>query len=131
NLNETTRAFFERTAQMEGGQVAEDLRAVLSGESDPAAAAAARLSANSFYNAQLRTTCVATMLDGGNAINALPQLASAKINCRIMPGAPVDGVKTTIERVLADDQTAAKQIDQAPRSAPFALGEAIIGPARQ
>jgi len=129
NLNETTRAFFERTAQMEGGQVAEDLRAVLSGQSDPAAAA--RLSANAFYNAQLRTTCVATMLDGGNAINALPQLASAKVNCRIMPGERVDGVKATLERVLADDQIAVKQIDQATISAPSALSEAIIGPITQ
>src|SRR5438128_3652613 len=60
NLNETTRAFFERTAQMEGGWAAEDLRAVLSGESDPAAPAVARLAANTFFNAQLRTTCVAT-----------------------------------------------------------------------
>jgi len=128
NLNETTRAFFERTAQMEGGQVAEDLRAVLS---DPAAAAATRLSANAFYNAQLRTTCVATMLDGGNAINALPQLASAKVNCRIMPGEPVDGVKATLERVLADDQIAVKQIDQATISAPSALSEGIIGPITQ
>jgi acetylornithine deacetylase/succinyl-diaminopimelate desuccinylase-like protein len=129
NLNETTRAFFERTAQMEGGQVAEDLRAVLSGQSDPAAAA--RLSANAFYNAQLRTTCVATMLDGGNAINALPQLASAKVNCRIMPGEPVDGVKAALERVLADDQIAVKQIDQATISAPSALSEGIIGPITQ
>jgi acetylornithine deacetylase/succinyl-diaminopimelate desuccinylase-like protein len=131
NLNETTRAFFERTAQMDGGQLAEDLRAVLSGQSDPAAAAAARLSANAFYNAQLRTTCVATMLDGGNAINALPQLASAKVNCRIMPGEPVDGVKATLERVLADDQIAVKQIDQATISAPSALSEGIIGPITQ
>ena len=152
NLNETTRAFFERTAQMEGGQVAEDLRAVLSGESDPAAAAAARLSANSFYNAQLRTTCVATMLDGGKGnaqpdrgqiealrrrlrigrgARELPQLASAKVNCRIMPGEPVDGVKATLERVLADDQIAVKQIDQATLSAPSALSEGIIGPITQ
>jgi len=131
NLNETTRAFFERTAQMEGGQVAEDLRAVLSGQSDSATAAAARLSANPFYNAQLRTTCVATMLDGGSAVNALPQLASAKVNCRIMPGEPVDGVKATLERVLADDQIAVKQIDRATLSAPSALSEAIIGPITQ
>jgi acetylornithine deacetylase/succinyl-diaminopimelate desuccinylase-like protein len=131
NLNETTRAFFERTAQMDGGQVAEDLRAVLSGQSDSAAAAATRLSANPFYNAQLRTTCVTTMLDGGSAVNALPQLASAKVNCRIMPGEPVDGVKATLERVLADDQIAVKQIDQATLSAPSALSEAIIGPITQ
>src|SRR5258708_24509291 len=126
SLNETTRAFFERTAQMEGGQVAEDLRAVLSGQSDPAAAAAARLSANAFYNAQLRTTCVATMLDGGVAINALPQLASAKVNCRIMPGEPVDGVKATLERVLADAQIKVTQLDKADLSAPSALNEEVM-----
>jgi acetylornithine deacetylase/succinyl-diaminopimelate desuccinylase-like protein len=127
NLNETTRAFFERTAQMEGGSAAEDLRTVLSGESDSAAAGAARLSANAFYNAQLRTTCVATMLDGGNAINALPQLASAKVNCRIMPGEPVDEVKATLERVLADDQIVVTQLDQPVLSAPSALHEQIMG----
>src|SRR3954466_6266076 len=60
NLNETTRAFFARTAQMDGGQMADDLRAVLSGQSDPAAAAATRLSANPFFNAQLHTTSFAT-----------------------------------------------------------------------
>jgi acetylornithine deacetylase/succinyl-diaminopimelate desuccinylase-like protein len=125
NLNETTRAFFERTAQMDAGQIADDLRAVLSDQSD---AAAARLSAIPFYNAQLRTTCVATMLDGGNAINALPQLASARVNCRIMPGEPVDGVKATLERVLADDQISVRQIDQATISAPSALSEEIIRP---
>jgi acetylornithine deacetylase/succinyl-diaminopimelate desuccinylase-like protein len=131
SLNETTRAFFERTAQMDGGRVAEDLRAALSGQSDAAGPAATRLSAIPFYNAQLRTTCVATMLDGGNAINAWPQLASAKVNCRIMPGEPVDGVKSTLERVLADDQIAVKQIDQATISAPSALNEEVIGPITQ
>src|ERR1700688_1375791 len=74
-LNETTRAYFERTAQMDGGQVADDLRVVLSGQTDPASVPVARLSANPSYNAQLRTTCVATMLEGGSAVNALPQLA--------------------------------------------------------
>jgi acetylornithine deacetylase/succinyl-diaminopimelate desuccinylase-like protein len=128
NLNETTRAFFERTASMEGGQVSDDLRAVLSGQTDPASAPLTRLSANAFYNAQLRTTCVATMLEGGSAINALPQVASAKVNCRILPGEPVDGVKATLERVLADDQIAVRQIDQATLSAPSALREDVIEP---
>jgi acetylornithine deacetylase/succinyl-diaminopimelate desuccinylase-like protein len=128
NLNETTRAYFERTAQMEGGQLADDLRAVLSGQTDPASVPVARLSANPSYNAQLRTTCVATMLEGGSAVNALPQLASAKVNCRIMPGEPVDGVKATLERVLADDQIVVTQIDQPTLSAPSALSDNIIGP---
>ena len=128
NLNETTRAYFERTAQMEGGQLADDLRAVLSGQTDPASVPVARLSANPSYNAQLRTTCVATMLEGGSAVNALPQLATAKVNCRIMPGEPVDGVKATLERVLADDQIVVTQIDQPTLSAPSALSDNIIGP---
>jgi acetylornithine deacetylase/succinyl-diaminopimelate desuccinylase-like protein len=128
NLNETTRAYFERTAQMEGGQLADDLRAVLAGQTDPASVPVARLSANPSYNAQLRTTCVATMLEGGSAVNALPQLATAKVNCRIMPGEPVDGVKATLERVLADDQIVVTQIDQPTLSAPSALSDNIIGP---
>jgi len=56
-------------------KLADDLRAVLKGESDPTSLPAVRLSANPFYNAQLRTTCVATMLDAGSAINALPQVS--------------------------------------------------------
>ena len=127
-LNETTRAFFERTAQMEGGQLADDLRTVLKGESDPTSLPAVRLSANPFYNAQLRTTCVATMLDAGSAINALPQVANAKVNCRVMPGEPIDGIKATLERVLADDQIAVRQIGQVTLSAPSALREDVIGP---
>jgi acetylornithine deacetylase/succinyl-diaminopimelate desuccinylase-like protein len=127
NLNETTRAYFERTAQFEGEQTAADMRAMLSDRPDPAAMSFVRLAANPVYNAQLRTTCVATMLEGGHAVNALPQLATAKVNCRIMPGEPVDGVKATLERVLADDQITVTQIDQAVLSAPSALHEEIMG----
>src|SRR6202048_3754660 len=91
-LNDTTRVFFGRSARFEKEQTAADMRAIASDKPDPAAMS--RLAAaNPVYNALLRTTCVATMLEGGNAINALPQLASAKVNCRIMPGEPVDEVK--------------------------------------
>src|SRR5712671_7335505 len=130
-LNETTRAYFERMAQFEGEQTAADIRAMLSDKPDPAAMSFVRLAANPAYNAQLRTTCVATMLEAGQAINALPQLASAKVNCRVMPGEPVDEVKATLEQVLADDQIAVRQIDQATISAPSALSEEIIGPITQ
>jgi acetylornithine deacetylase/succinyl-diaminopimelate desuccinylase-like protein len=126
-LNETTRAYFERSAQYEGEQTAADMRAVLSDKPDPAAMSFVRLAANPVFNAQLRTTCVATMLLGGHAVNALPQLASAKVNCRIMPGEPVDEVKATLERVLADDQITVTQLDQPVLSAPSALHEEIMG----
>jgi acetylornithine deacetylase/succinyl-diaminopimelate desuccinylase-like protein len=126
-LNETTRAYFERTAQLEGGQTAADMRAVLTGPLDPASPALVRLTANPGYNALLRTTCVATMLEGGQAFNALPQLASATVNCRVMPGEAADEVKATLQRVLADDQIAVTPIDQPVLSAPSALNEEIMG----
>jgi acetylornithine deacetylase/succinyl-diaminopimelate desuccinylase-like protein len=125
DLNETTRAYFERAAQFEGEQTASDMRAVLRDKPDPAAMS--RLAANPVYNAQLRTTCVATMLSGGHAVNALPQLASARVNCRIMPGEPVDEIKATLERVLADDQIKITQFEQPVISAPSALNEEIMG----
>jgi acetylornithine deacetylase/succinyl-diaminopimelate desuccinylase-like protein len=87
-----------------------------------------RLSANAFFNAQLRTTCVATMLEGGSAINALPQLVSAKVNCRVIPGEPADGVKAALEKVLADDQIVVTSMDSPVLSAPSELSEQILGP---
>src|SRR5437588_6339021 len=126
-LNETTRAYFERTAELEGEQTAADIRAVLSQRPDPAALSLMRLSANPAYNAQLRTTCVATMLEGGHAYNALPQIARATVNCRIMPGDPVDEVKTTLVRVLADDRIDVTQIGEPVLSAPSAQHEEIMG----
>jgi acetylornithine deacetylase/succinyl-diaminopimelate desuccinylase-like protein len=126
-LNETTRAYFERAAQFEDDQTAAEMRMLLSEKPDPAVMSFVRLAANPVYNAQLRTTCVATMLEGGHAVNALPQLASARVNCRIMPGESVEEVKATLERVLADDQISVTQLDQPVLSAPSALHEEIIG----
>src|SRR4051812_20290636 len=85
-LNEITRGYFQRSADVETDpSVAADMRAVAA--STPDLAAAARLSASlPYYNAMMRTTCVATKLLGGHATNALPQMASANVNCRILPG---------------------------------------------
>lgn len=104
HLNPTTRTFFERSAEMEPAQMAADMRAVLAEPPDPAAVA--RLSAIPAYNAQLRTTCVATLLEGGHAYNALPQSARATVNCRILPGEPVSAVSDTLRQVLDDEQIA-------------------------
>ena len=126
-LNETTRAYFEGSAQLEGGQIAADMRTLPGDRPDPTTPSFVRLAANPFYNALLRTTCVATMLEGGQAFNALPQLASATVNCRVMPGETVEEVKATLVRVLADDQIVITQIDQPVLSAPSALNKEIMG----
>jgi len=102
-LNETTRAYFERTAELESEQTAADIRSVLSAHPEPASLE--RLAANPLYNAQLRTTCVATMLEGGHAYNALPQVARATVNCRILPGEPVDEVRSTLARQMHEPVT--------------------------
>ncbi len=100
DINEITRNYFEKTAVITKGPVAADLRAAA--KQPPNAGAIARLSAIPYYNALLRTTCVATMLTGGHAPNALPQMARANVNCRIFPGEDPDSVRNTIEKVVAD-----------------------------
>ncbi len=109
-LNDTTRTFFLRAADAENAQVADDMRAIASDRPDLKALAITRLSANPFYNAQLRTTCVATQIEGGHAVNALPQTARATVNCRVLPGEPIAEVEATLKRVLADDRISITQL---------------------
>src|SRR5690606_31553547 len=101
-LNPTTRLYFERMASIEGGALGKDMRAILAASPDPRAIE--RLSAKPPYNAQLRTTCVVTQLSAGHAENALPQLARATVNCRIVPGESVESVAAALKRALGDDQ---------------------------
>jgi acetylornithine deacetylase/succinyl-diaminopimelate desuccinylase-like protein len=98
-LNETTRAFFERAAANQPAKIAADMRAVAKSRD---AAAAKRLSAVPYYNSVMRTTCVATRLFAGHADNALPQLARATVNCRMLPDDPPDSVEAVLRRVAAD-----------------------------
>jgi acetylornithine deacetylase/succinyl-diaminopimelate desuccinylase-like protein len=100
NVTETARLFFERSALVETGQVAADMRAVAA--SPPDASAAARLSIQPFYNARLRTTCVATRVEAGHANNALPQAARAVLNCRILPGEATAPVEATVRRLAGE-----------------------------
>jgi acetylornithine deacetylase/succinyl-diaminopimelate desuccinylase-like protein len=100
NLNEITRNYFLKTAALGSGQTAEDMRAVTKEPAD--AAAVARLSEVPYFNSLLHTTCVATVLTGGHAPNALPQMARANVNCRIIPGEDPEAVRKTLENVAAD-----------------------------
>jgi acetylornithine deacetylase/succinyl-diaminopimelate desuccinylase-like protein len=102
SLNSVTRASFERIAASETPAAAAAIRALLAGKTD--AATLAPLADNPSYNAQMRTTCVATMLEAGQVENALPQRARATVNCRILPHEPVDEVARTLKRVIADEQ---------------------------
>lgn len=100
-LNETTRLYFEHCAKTETGQVRDDILKILNTPVDTAAAN--RLETYSaYYNAMMRTTCVATMLNGGHARNALPQTAEAIINCRMLPGDSQENVMGTLKSVIAD-----------------------------
>ncbi len=99
-LTATTRASFEKLADLEPGAQSEDMRAVA--KTPPDLAAAERLSESVRFNAQLRTTCVATLISGGHAENALPQRAKATIQCRMMPGDTAEHVQGALVAVLDD-----------------------------
>lgn len=106
-LNETTRNYFEQTALKETGQVKSDILTILQNPSDTVAAN--RLAASSaYYNAMMRTTCVATMLNGGHAENALPQTAGATINCRMLPEDNPENVLANLKNVIADSSISVK-----------------------
>jgi acetylornithine deacetylase/succinyl-diaminopimelate desuccinylase-like protein len=107
-INEITRNYFLKTAELSKGSVSADLKAAA--KQPPNAGAVARLSAIPYYNALLRTTCVATMLTGGHAANALPQMARANVNCRIFPGENPDDIRKTLERVVADPKVAVTDV---------------------
>ena len=99
-LNDVTRAFFVQTAKEEKGQVAADMLAVT--KTPPDEAAIQRLSEDPYYNSTMHTTCVATRLLAGHANNALPQRASANVNCRILPGHSREEILKALTSVVAD-----------------------------
>ena len=126
-LTEVTRNYFQTMAGLEHGPLAPDMAAVA--RPTPDTAAIRRLSdASPTYNAQLRTTCVATQLAAGHAENALPQTASATINCRMLPGTPSDDVQETLTRIVNDTAVAVSVITAAVPSPPSALTPEIMAP---
>jgi acetylornithine deacetylase/succinyl-diaminopimelate desuccinylase-like protein len=125
-LNEVTRGYFQRMATIEQGQVAADFRAIA--QAAPNQAAAERLSAVPYYNALMRTTCVATMVNAGHAPNALPQRATANVNCRILPGEDPAEVKRTLERIVNNPKVSVTPVDSAKPSPPSPLRPEIMRP---
>jgi acetylornithine deacetylase/succinyl-diaminopimelate desuccinylase-like protein len=123
-LNETTRSFFAQTARLQDAKVAADFTAVA--QPTPDAAALARLSQSAYYNALLRTTCVATLLQGGHAPNALPQTARANVNCRMLPTDSIANVQATLKKVVADDQVSVVVANESGAAPPSAINPAIM-----
>jgi acetylornithine deacetylase/succinyl-diaminopimelate desuccinylase-like protein len=103
--NEVTRGYFQQMSKIETGAIKNDLAKVADGSVDAMQRVAA---AAPSWNATLRTTCVATQLEGGHAMNALPQLAAATVNCRVLPEDSVEYVQSTLQKVFADDQVNVK-----------------------
>jgi acetylornithine deacetylase/succinyl-diaminopimelate desuccinylase-like protein len=103
-LNDVTRAYFTRMAALSGGDVGADMNAIL--KTPPDLAAAEHLGKTPYYYARMHTTCVATMLKGGHAPNALPQTATANVNCRILPGHTADEIRETLVKVVNDSEIA-------------------------
>ena len=124
--NAVTRAYFAQTASLIGDpSVAAEMRAVSATETPDKAAASRLAERSAFYNAQLRTTCVATLLQGGHAENALPQRAQATVNCRMLPGTDPADVDATIRRVIDDTSIAVMSLRPAVASPPSALPPAV------
>lgn len=122
--NEVTRAYFEKMAGIETGALAADFKAVA--QPAPNADVISRLSATPLYNAMLRTTCVATMASAGHAPNALPQRATANVNCRILPGEDPKAVQQTLVKVIGNPRVSITPVAEAKPSPPSPLTPEVM-----
>jgi acetylornithine deacetylase/succinyl-diaminopimelate desuccinylase-like protein len=121
--NEVTKAYFAEIAKLEKGAMAADLAAAAQGSQDAMQRVASALPA---WNSMLRTTCVATMLEGGHAQNALPQLAAANVNCRVLPEDSVDYVTSTLKKVVSDDQVGIRTVGEVELAASSPMRQDIL-----
>jgi acetylornithine deacetylase/succinyl-diaminopimelate desuccinylase-like protein len=133
-MTDTTRAFFAKAGAARGDDLGKAMMTIASAAPDSAEfkTAEAVVSADRAYHAILRTTCVATLLDGGHANNALPQRAGANINCRIFPGVSGETVRAALETAIADPRMTVKRTDlRGPDAVPPPLDPKIVGPAEK
>ena len=126
-LNDTTRAFFAKAGAGRDDETGKAMVALSRNPGDKAAEAI--LNRDRGFHSMLRTTCVATLLDGGHAENALPQRAGANINCRMFPGATMEDTKARLEAAIGDPGV--KLIPLQPiraKPTPPPLDPKVIGP---
>ena len=123
-LDEVTRAYFEGTADLVDAEMGGAIRRVLENPADEEALA--MVATEPGFNARLRTTCVATMADAGHAPNALPQRASATVNCRILPAQDPEDVLRTLQQLAGDEVSVTPQAPARP-SPPSPLRPDVLG----
>jgi len=124
-FNDATRGYFAKFGPIQGGEQGEDMKAAAATQD---AAAIARLKKDPSINGSLHTTCVATMINGGHAPNALPQRATANVNCRIFPGHPPEEIRQQLIKAVGDPgvkitfQSEPEQPGPPPKLTPAILG---------
>jgi len=126
DLNETTRRFFEIGLPTLEPETADVIVDVLSGVPD--AEVSTRLDALPYFNALLRTTCIATQISGGHAENAIPQTATAVINCRVLPQMPEAAVDAVIEGLASPNGVTVTKIFPYLASPPSPMTPSVVGP---
>jgi len=126
-LHEVTEEFFGRSADLVGGEVGDAMRRIVA---NPADTEAGRIlsAADPGYNSRLRTTCVATLLEGGHAQNALPQMARSNVNCRIFPTHDPDEVLAQLQALAAPFDVEVEPRGEATPSPPSPLTDEVLGP---
>ena len=130
NFTDTTKAYFATVGASRGGDMGSAMVRLSKNRAD--AAAEAIVSKDRTYHALLHTTCVATLLEGGHANNALPQRAASNVNCRIFPGESVEGTRAALEAAIGDPGV---KVTVVPPVKPLAiappLDPKILGPAEK
>ncbi len=129
-FSDTTRAFFAKLGASRNDEMGRAMVALSENPDDKAAAAL--LSTDRIYHSMLRTTCVATLLEGGHANNALPQRAAANVNCRIFPGETAEGTQAALISAIGDPGVKVTMVPPVdPIAVPPPLDPKIIGPAEK
>ncbi|SRR6266404_900589 len=126
--NEVTASYFQRMSELDAGPNKDALLKASQGDQSAMQQIAAAAPA---WNATLRTTCVATQLEGGHAMNALPQLAAATVNCRVLPEDPPQYIEDALRKVIADDQVALKTTGEMSRGPASLLRPDLLAAASQ
>ncbi len=129
-FNDTTRAFFAKAGPSRGDAIGAAMARLAADPADKAAEAI--VSTDRTYNSMLRTTCVATMLEGGHAPNALPQRAKATVNCRIVPGEDADTTRAALVQAIGDPKLSVTMVGRLrPIAVPPPLDPKVVGPAER